>query len=77
MSEKKLIVSKNFAYKYDHKDNTRLSYYISYYGDSMFKDIDWRLYDDNTIHKVGINIKKYRKFDRKKFINQQKNKITG
>ena len=56
---KKLVFSKASYYKYNKYDNTRKNRAISNYGTTMFADVDWRLYDDGTVSKAGINALKH------------------
>ena len=77
MSKKKVIFKKPFAYKYDSKDDVQLSVRISPFGEGVFKDIDWRMYDDNTMARAGINLKKHKNLSRRRnLINYRKTRIT-
>ena len=74
---KRLIFKKSFAYKKNHKDNVQLHWFISRCGEDMFKDIDWRLYDDSTLHRAGIDLKRHGRTNRRhQTLNKKKHRFT-
>lgn len=74
---KKLIFKKPFAYKKHSKDDVQLHWFISPYGEGMFKDIDWRLYDDSTLSRIGIDLKRHKRTNRNNpMLNKKKHRIT-